>query len=94
MPRYFEAFFVDEPMTELLEVETRALPSFVVEANAGAIQRMEVWLHGVLERVIYPDTEPGPEIAELQRERRYNKEGEQVEVVEIAPDGRRLIVKL
>lgn len=154
-PRYFETFFVDDSMTELPEVEARALPSYVVEADVGATRRMEVWLHGALERVIYPDTQPGPEIAELQRtrdagvptwitsvvtrdadatrytiwyytpssqlerrtdyantrersistwydadgqiggarERRYNEEGEQIEVIETTPDGRRVIVK-
>lgn len=117
---------------------------------------MEVWLHGELERVVYPDTQPGPEVAELQRtkdarvstwvtstvvrdadedrytiwyykpggelehrtdyvstpeltvstwydatgklggsrERHYNEQGEQVEVIEITPEGRRMIVKL
>jgi hypothetical protein len=156
MPRYFDLFFVDEPMTELLEEEARALPSYVVEANAGTIRRMEVWLHGELERVIYPESQPGLEVAELQRtrdagvstwitspvtrdadaarytiwyyapgggldhrtecvnssersvstwygadgqlggsrERRYNEQGEQIEVIETTPDGRRIIVKL
>jgi hypothetical protein len=156
MPRYFETFFVADPMTDLPEAEARALPSYVVEADAGATRRMEVWLHGELERVVYPDTRPGPEVAELQRtkdarvstwvtstvardadedrytiwyykpggelehrtdyvstpalivstwynaagklggsrERHYNEHGEQVEVIEITPEGRRMIVKL
>src|ERR1043165_9201871 len=66
MPRYFETFFVDGPMTEISAVEARALPSYVVEADAGPTRRMEVWLHGKLERVVYPDTQPGPAVAELQ----------------------------
>ncbi|HEY6175966.1 MAG TPA: hypothetical protein VIX73_16045 [Kofleriaceae bacterium] len=155
MPRYFEVFFAADPMTELSEVEAHALPSYVVEADAGAIRRMEVWLHGKLERVVYPDTRPRPEIAELQRtrdagvstwitfvvareadearysiwrytpggelehrsdyvstptqtfekwyyadgkfgggfERYYDEQGEQIEVIEIRPDGRRIKVK-
>jgi hypothetical protein len=28
------------------------------------------------------------------RERRYNEQGEQIEVIETTPDGRRIIVKL
>jgi hypothetical protein len=155
MPRYFETFFIDEPMTELPEVEARALPSHVVQSDAGATRRMEVWLQGKLERVIYPDTQPGREIAELQRtsdaavatwitsavardanaarytvwyykpggqlehrtdfvttpehtlstwydadgklggarERHYDAQGEQIEVIEITPEGRRIKVK-
>jgi hypothetical protein len=155
MPRYFETFFVDEPMIERSETEARELASYVVEAPVGATPRLEVWLHGELERVIYPEARPGPDVAELQRtrdtavptwitspvmrdadmarytiwhyhpggqlqhrtdylstplrtestwydaegrlggarERHYSEDGEQLQVIEITPDGRRMVVK-
>jgi len=67
MPRYFEFFFPADPMTEISEAEARGSGSYAVEANVGAMTRYEVWVQGQLDHAVYPEAEPGPQIAELQR---------------------------
>lgn len=154
MPRYFESFIVDEPLTEISEQQARDSGWYVVEANRQGVRRLEVFSEGKLDRVVFPETAPSPAISALQRgldakvptwiasapvregdqlrytlwyyepggrlekrvdtvdrpglytsswfdaegrlggtlERRFDEYGELIEVVEILPDGRRIIV--
>jgi hypothetical protein len=70
MPRFFEAFFAADPMTELSEADARAADSFVEEiVPADGPRHFIARLHRGVDRVVYPDAEPSPAIEAFHRER-------------------------
>ena len=70
MSRFFEAFFAADPMTELSEADARARGSFVEEiVPTGGPRHFVATSNGAVDRIVYPDAEPSPEIATFHQQR-------------------------
>jgi hypothetical protein len=70
MPRFFEAFFAADPMTELSEADARAADSFVEEiVPADGPRHFVSTVLGALHKVVYPDAEPSPTLEAFHRAR-------------------------
>lgn len=67
VPRYYEVFFVADPMREISKTEALEATSYAVEADIDSTRRYQIWVRGELDLVVYPNAEPTAQIAALQR---------------------------
>lgn len=68
MQRYLDTFIVDVSSTEISEAEALAAGTYVLEDSpSDGPVHLQDFTAGVLERVIYPNAKPSPEIEAWQR---------------------------